>query len=413
MTEHSGKEEYDFLAALVRLLKPKKILEIGTSSGRGTFTLAQNCSQGSEIVTVDCADHRNEEIRKTPPDNIRIRFIQKPSDIALKQLLKKEEYFDLILIDGDHHYETVKKDWYYASKMADTIILHDAIQFNGVRRVINEIRRDLAWGVSTLSYPGTTLFDNLTGKEFYSNRCPGIAIATRITNTPNKSFKHYLEHPSPNSRRALKRRKNIFKVWHTQTTRGGDFSFSDWEMLFHALWNFNPDAIVHLGHVGTDATLIFMNYAKSKKIPFLGIDPTGNFWSRKREVLPQELKNSISATILEGMQHASKVQPFIQSHRKTFLWVDEFYDDNFYQNTLPELLKQLPIGSVACVRNFSPYCGEPNRVGIGEAECTNPRAHDFCRWLAKQPFAMRLASPEATFGDYVNAGHWLLITPDK
>lgn len=407
--EQSGKEEYGFCAALVQLMRPQKILEVGTSSGRGTLALAQNSPSGAEIVTIDCADHRNEAIKNFPPDNIRIRFIQKNSDTALQQLVANGEHFDLILIDGGHLYETVTKDWSHARQLAETIIFHDALQFNGVKRVINKIRRDPCWDVSVLSYPGTSLFDDVTGKEFYSNRCPGIAIATKRNTHPNKLFKNFLEHPTKNSRTALKRREKIFQAWHAEANRAHDLSFSDWEMIFHTLWNLNPDAIAHLGHIGTDATLIFLEYARAKNKAFLGLDPTGKFWSRKKNSLPQRLAVTNSAVIFEGRHSIKEASAFVRKHQKVLLWVDEYYDESLYKKPIQQLLKQLPKGSAACIRNFSPHNGSPERMVIAGSECTNPRAYSLCKWLQKQPYPVRLASPEATFGDYINAGHWIVI----
>ena len=54
--EQSGKEEYDFLAALVGLLKPRRILEINTSAGYGALALAQNAEEETKITTTNTAE---------------------------------------------------------------------------------------------------------------------------------------------------------------------------------------------------------------------------------------------------------------------------------------------------------------------------------------------------------------------
>lgn len=408
--EQSGKEEYLFLTSIVGLIKPRKILEIGTSSGHGTLALAQNAPEGAQIITVDIADTRIEAVKKKQPRNIHIHFIQNDSHIALNNFIDAGAFFDLILIDGGHLYEIVKKDWNYASQLSETVILHDALQFNGVQKVINTIRRDPAWDVSVLSYPGTTSKDHQTGREYFSKRCPGIAIATTKKTIGNGRFlKNFLEHPTANSQRAFKRRKKTFLNWHTKANRKQDLSFADWEMIFHTLWNLKPDVILHIGHIGSGATLLFMEFAKASKTHFFGVDPTEKFWPKNKPLLPPELIDLNSTTIFKGASHIEDVLNGIQNNKKIFLWVDEFYDAEFYGPPLQSLLSRMPEGSISCIRNFSPYDGSPERVVIGDAESTNPRASSFCDWLSKQPYSIRLASPEATFGDYVNAGHWIMV----
>lgn len=407
--ERSGNEEYIFVEGLVRLLRPKNVLEIGTSGGHAALSLA-TAMQGGIVTTIDIADLRIKQLLEYS-GLTKIEFHLGESSYFLEEYVRNNKRFDLVFIDGDHHYNQVYTDWVFAKQLSDTILLHDALQFNGVRRVIKKIRLDPEWDVSVLSYPGSALWDDLTGKEFYSNRCPGIAIATRKISPHEKSFSTFVEHPSANSRRAFQRRKEFFLGWHAEANRGQDLSFADWEMIFHTLWNLKPDAIVHLGHIGSGATLLFMEFTKSHQARFFGIDPTGKFWPNKKAELPTALTDITSATVFAGVPHAKKALSFIQNHQKVLLWVDEFHDDSLYGKPLQQLLALLPNGSLACIRNFSPYNGSPERVVVAEAECTNPRAYGFCDWLKKQPYSIRLASPESTFRDYVNAGHWLIINP--
>ena len=182
-------------------------------------------------------------------------------------------------------------------------------------------------------------------------------------------------------------------------------------MIFHTLWNLHPEAIVHLGHVGTGATLLFLEFAASRKAKFLGIDPTDKFWLQKKKNIPAQIAGGNDAVFLTGIDHTGEALSFIRNHPKTLIWVDEFYDHTLYGRPLQRLITQLPKGSLACIRNFSPYNGSPHHIVLAKSECTNPRAYHFCEWLRNQTYSIRSASPAATFGDYVNAGHWLVIEP--
>ena len=407
--EQSGQEEYAFLEALTALLRPERILEIGTARGLATLALARGAGAGCEIVTVDILDMRGEAFKNAEELAVSIQFVQDDSIRLLERLIRQGKCFDLVLIDGDHHFNQVNEDWQLAKQLSDTIILHDALQFNGVRRVVNKIRRDSKWDVSVLSYPGTTLFDPLTGKHYSSNRCPGIAIATRIKKIPTLSKKQYLEHPSRNSRRAFARRQQKFRTWLSNANENQGINLADWEMIFHMLWNLNPGIVLHLGHVGTGASLVLMEYAKAKRKIFLGLDPTARFWERKKSALPEELKPYSQWNVLTGLYAIDQIERLILQHEKSFLWIDEYKHEGFYNGPLRRILGILPKRAIACVMNFSPYYGQPGRRLVAGSECTNPAAFGFCEWISNQAFYIRRADPEAVFGDYVNAGHWLVI----
>src|SRR6201998_1862045 len=46
-------EHYKLLAALVLVLKPRRIVEVGTAQGLGTLSLKSSMPSGCEIITVD------------------------------------------------------------------------------------------------------------------------------------------------------------------------------------------------------------------------------------------------------------------------------------------------------------------------------------------------------------------------
>ena len=408
--EACGKEEYDFLRSLVALVRPSRILEIGTSDGTGTAVLAEGLPPGGSVYSIDIEDKRTPANKVLSRSDVDVRFLPGDSRNVMERLAREGLRFDLVFIDGCHLYEWVKSDWEYSRRMSDLVVFHDAAQFGGVARVVNRIRRDPDWDVCVLAYPGVTLQEEATGTEFRSTRSPGMAIATRKTGRRSKDFERFLERPTNRSRQALRSRKERFTRWQTAHGREADLSLLDWEMIFHLVWNMKPDHICHAGHVGTGATLIFLDYCRSKGAVFTGLDPSGTFWCEKKHWMPRSLtKTATAAEVIDG-RHWERLIPVIGRAERPLVWVDEYRTNEFYERPIRAITERLPKGGVLCVRNFSPHNGAPNRFVLCGAECTLGAAEGFARWLEKQPFGVRLASPEATFGDYLNAGHWIVAS---
>jgi hypothetical protein len=278
-----------------------------------------------------------------------------------------------------------------------------------------------------LSYPGTTLLDPASGSHFFSMRCPGLALATR--KPPRRApatppAPPLWERPTDASRKALKRRTARFDRWHGRADRAADMSMQDWRMLFHMFWNMAPRAVVHLGHAGTGASLLFLNYARAKKARVTLADPSGNFWERKLPLMAPSLVPQIPrarvlvgpeacAALLEDAQDEAawaERAPGTTPGGPALYWIDEYTDEAAYE-IARALARRLRPGDALCLRNCSPDDGRPDAVRAFGAICTCRAAAPFFKWLAEQPVHARLANPQAVFGDYVNAGHWLMVCP--
>ena len=226
--ESCGKEEYDFIRSLVALVRPSRILEVGTSDGTGTSVLAEGLPPGGSVYTIDIEDKRTPENRVSPRSDVEVRFLPGDSRSVMERLVREGHRFDLVFIDGCHLYEWVKSDWEFSRRMSDLVVFHDAVQLQGVARVVNGIRREPDWDVCVLAYPGVTLREELTGAEFRSTRSPGIAIATRKTGRRSKDFERFFERPTDRSRQAMRRRRERFTRWHAAHSRDADLSLPDW-----------------------------------------------------------------------------------------------------------------------------------------------------------------------------------------
>lgn len=102
----SGHLQGRFLAQLVQIFQPKKILEIGTFTGYATYCLAENAPNDAEIISIE-ADaeiaHKCQQFWKDYPLGNRVNWKVGPATTFLSQLSN----IDLIFIDADkHNYKT-------------------------------------------------------------------------------------------------------------------------------------------------------------------------------------------------------------------------------------------------------------------------------------------------------------------
>jgi len=122
---HQNKEELFILLNLLDFLKPKRVMEIGTSEGGTLFLLNKIVDSDGLVISLDLPNGEGggefypqwkEEFYKT--------FVSKNQQIFLirensheKSTLEKiskiigKDKLDFLLIDGDHSYEGVKNDF--------------------------------------------------------------------------------------------------------------------------------------------------------------------------------------------------------------------------------------------------------------------------------------------------------------
>lgn len=123
--------EGQLLYALVRELKPKRILEIGTYQGGGTSHLAAACKANGvgEVVTVDIWEGAGQHVEKEVLDIVTI--VHSNIDYYLPLI---NEPFDFIFEDGEHAEGQVHNIYKYLPKILNPggyILSHD-IAMDGV-----------------------------------------------------------------------------------------------------------------------------------------------------------------------------------------------------------------------------------------------------------------------------------------
>lgn len=153
----SERQVGETLYALVRWLRPRTIVEVGSYNGATTICLAAACAEnrhghvhalepfalhadlterhlGNAGVAAWCTVHR------TPSTDI--------------PALRRLGTFDLVFLDADHAYEATRRDFdAFSAQLAPdgVIVMHDCVKFMDVRRVIHEIVERGAFDCLTLA----------------------------------------------------------------------------------------------------------------------------------------------------------------------------------------------------------------------------------------------------------------------
>ena len=111
----SGHIQGRLLEMLVRMLRPRRALEIGTFTGYSALSMAAGLEEGAELHTVEVDDEQEEFIRSYFARSPHGRKITLPLGSALDIVPKLGGEFDLAFIDGD------KREYpdYYRMLMGD------------------------------------------------------------------------------------------------------------------------------------------------------------------------------------------------------------------------------------------------------------------------------------------------------
>ncbi|RDK84651.1 O-methyltransferase [Marinirhabdus gelatinilytica] len=136
----SGHLQGRVLSMLSKLIRPKRILEIGTYTGYSALCLAEGLQQNGQLHTIDI----NEEL---------FDFAQKYFDVsaykdnifqhtgnALEIIPKLEENFDLVFIDADKHNYVNYLELLIPKLGSGAIILSDNVLWSG--KVVEPLKED-------------------------------------------------------------------------------------------------------------------------------------------------------------------------------------------------------------------------------------------------------------------------------
>ncbi len=127
----SGHLQGRILKMFCRMLKPKRVLEIGTYTGYATLCMAEALEKDAEIHTLEINDEMEDFIRKyvsqTPDkDKIKLYFGD-----AMEIIPALDESFDLVFIDADKRLYSDYYDLIFDKLPAGALILADNTLWDG------------------------------------------------------------------------------------------------------------------------------------------------------------------------------------------------------------------------------------------------------------------------------------------
>lgn len=160
ITGGKGMDCWPVVDYVTKVVSPKNILEIGFNAGHSTCMWL--CRTKANITSVDIKYNdtvriASEIIKKKYPE--RFKFIQYDSRRVYE--LIKDQYYDLIIIDGGHSMDVCSSDLHLAFKLkAKYILVDDVIRMSSVKNSVDEFVRDnkdimtlihqwsVAWGIA-------------------------------------------------------------------------------------------------------------------------------------------------------------------------------------------------------------------------------------------------------------------------
>lgn len=138
----SGHYQGRVLSMLSHMIKPKRILEIGTFTGYSALCLAEGMPEGSHMITVDI----NEELE----DRVRAYFTQSQKSSAITYLIGDATKvvaglggeFDMVFIDADKHNYLTYYKLIFDKVSQGGFILVDNTLWNGKVAIPEMVNKD-------------------------------------------------------------------------------------------------------------------------------------------------------------------------------------------------------------------------------------------------------------------------------
>ena len=100
----SGHVQGRVRAMISHMIRPKRILELGTFTGYSALCLAEGLTEGGKLVTIEHNDELEDTIRKNlsrSPLNSKIELVIGDAKEMLEHRASMHDLFDLVFIDAD------------------------------------------------------------------------------------------------------------------------------------------------------------------------------------------------------------------------------------------------------------------------------------------------------------------------
>jgi predicted O-methyltransferase YrrM len=133
----SETEVGDLIAAIIKMSGIKRVLELGTLTGKTTTALIEALPSDGSLTTVDIKDLRADAFKDICESDSRVKYINGDSIQTCQKL--KGNLYDLIFVDTVHEWSYALPEFKAIESLMDKgciLAYHDSISFEGIARLV-------------------------------------------------------------------------------------------------------------------------------------------------------------------------------------------------------------------------------------------------------------------------------------
>jgi len=168
--------DYKFLYGFVSLVKPKRILDVGTNYGVSAITMAMALRDAgleeSRVYTIDVSDVVLNVARKQIELMNLSGYIVVIHGTTLS--IDKEMFFDVVFIDGDHTFDGCLRDFNNVKRRATYVLIHDSVQFNDIKKAVKTIMKESSYEILNINIGN--LGEQWSLNEIVYHAFPGFVV---------------------------------------------------------------------------------------------------------------------------------------------------------------------------------------------------------------------------------------------
>jgi predicted O-methyltransferase YrrM len=147
-------EEGELLQRIIDSIEPKTSLEVGLAYGTSSLFICEALRRKGATKHTVIDPYQSTRFDNRGLKNIRragyedmISFIEKPSEIALPELLKENHRIDFAFIDGFHTFDHTLLDFFYINRMLNVggVVAFDDTNWPSISKVCRFVSRFSAY----------------------------------------------------------------------------------------------------------------------------------------------------------------------------------------------------------------------------------------------------------------------------
>jgi predicted O-methyltransferase YrrM len=205
-------EEGELLSRLIRERKPKVSLEVGLAFGISALFICEAMKESTinpKHIVIDPAQNAAAYWSGVGLANLEragyrsfVEFIEKPSQIALPELVTARQKIDFAFVDGEHTFDHVLVDFFFIDQLLNVggVVVLDDTSYPSIRRVARFIALNRSYKV--VGHVGS---DDSEKSRRFRNPTPEVAeadkrlglegecIAFEKQADDNRQYNHFVE----------------------------------------------------------------------------------------------------------------------------------------------------------------------------------------------------------------------------